>query len=305
MYFSEGFEDSIDTYFNFDDDHDKQRNSEGDSGWPNQVIINPPVGTQEIEDPISQHQAIHDQAAGPCSKKRKGTPLDDDEKKKRKRAADKKSRDKKREYYKGIEGEQQATKSKMKALESENESLNKEKNLMDQKLQISATQIEQLSSEIKRSNQTIGDLQQKLDAMHWNQEHVEKMEEELRQLKTKTNKLERTKESLTKKLQAEANNTMELQSKIDILNAKMRKQQQFVDLYTNGLNHNQELPMEQEQLGQEENGRLGFMGDGRRPITIGDMQEVKSMMMRMMAQIEQLYQKVDAPETPNPPSQSG
>ncbi|XP_038679627.1 uncharacterized protein LOC119980872 isoform X4 [Tripterygium wilfordii] len=217
MYFSEGFEDSIDTYFNFDDDHDKESNSEGDSGWPKQVIINPLVGTQEIKYPISQHQAIHDQAAGPSSKKRKGTPLeDDDEKKKRKRAADKKSRDKKRADVEKTKEDLKTTKKKVEDLEIEKDSLNEKIKSTEQRLKNAATHIVHLQSLIERSNETNSSNQ----------------------------------------------------------------------------NHIQELEMEQKKLGQEENGQVGFVGDGRSIIT-GEI----PFQSVMMTQISQIFQRMDAQET--------
>ncbi|XP_038679623.1 trichohyalin-like isoform X2 [Tripterygium wilfordii] len=195
------------------------------------------AGTGETEHPISQHQATHDQATRPSSKKRgEQTPLDKEEQRRRKQIADKKSRAKKKANSNKKEEELQASKRKVKELESEKALWNEERNSMAQK-------IGRLKSKNKR-------LKEDADG---------KIVEELRGLKTEVYKLKGVNASMivegdmTKKnLQREDTYTkqLELKTRVDTYNSNEanRGQQELVNMF---------LHMEQEQLGQEKNGRLG------------------------------------------------
>ncbi|XP_038679617.1 uncharacterized protein LOC119980868 isoform X2 [Tripterygium wilfordii] len=317
----------IEELLTFCGDNYKEKNLEGDAGWPikdgqsaaKTLIINHQASVGETERPVSQHQATHDQvtdtektqhsvsqyqanhdqAARPSSKKRGGTPLDDDEKRIRKRLVDKNHREKMKQNSKQKELEFQASNSKVKDLESELQASNRKVKDFERK--------EELWNEERNSMaQKIGRLKSKNRRLK--EDGVGEILKELRGVKMEVHKLKGVhassivEEDMSKeRLQREDtySKQLHLKTREDTYNSNKAIRQQQA-LLENMFLRMGELPMKQEQLRQEENGQLGFVGDGRL-ITTGDVEELKSM---MMTQFGQLSQMIDALKTPNPPSQA-
>ncbi|XP_038678842.1 uncharacterized protein LOC119980277 isoform X2 [Tripterygium wilfordii] len=287
--------------------------------WRESLVGEMKVGNGEIDHSMIQYQATHDQVAAtrPLRQKRGGPRLDDDEKKRNKREVDKRYRVNAKNRLKEMKDDLKAAKNKVEDLESANKSLMTQYLLMVQKLQEAQTWIGQLQSEIKGFKETSGAQQQQHAVIYWNQaavtnikelqsqnyilnpttterqqfadlysnglNHIQELPMEQVQFGQEENEcmnasLMAERDTAINDLQATVTNIEEFQSQKHILNPTITGQQQFADLYSNGLNHGQEFPMEQVQLGQDENGRLG------RPIatSVPEIQSTQSEMSQLV-----------------------